>query len=126
MTIFFDENLQIIKIEHKIDCPLLFNEKSQETFKLVSSKFPNNKFKLLINKSELWSRWEEVCKNLKTQWSNCDNNVTSNNEKLFWNSTVNSNFRAGALWENVFALRFIYGNCKMRARYAFNKIKILV
>lgn len=48
----FDENLSVIKIEHCHECPI-FNEKSTEFFKFICAKFPKNKFKLLLNESEL-------------------------------------------------------------------------
>lgn len=49
---FFDENLSVVKIEHCLECPI-FTEKAQEIFKLLSTKFPRNKFKLLLNQSEV-------------------------------------------------------------------------
>lgn len=48
----FDENLSVIKIEHCFECPI-FAEKAQEIFKILSDRFPRNKFKLLMNVSEV-------------------------------------------------------------------------
>lgn len=48
----FDEELSVLKIEHCLECPI-FLEKSLEIFKFVAAKFPRNKFKILLNESEL-------------------------------------------------------------------------
>lgn len=48
----FDEALSIMKVEHCLECPV-FVEKSQEIFKVLSGKFPRNKFKLVLNESEV-------------------------------------------------------------------------
>ena len=48
----FDQALSIIKIEHCLECPI-FGEKGHQIFKILSEKFTRNKFKLLLNESEI-------------------------------------------------------------------------
>lgn len=48
----FDDQLCVLKFEHCVECPI-FAEKAVEIFQTLKEYFPRNKFKVLLNHSEV-------------------------------------------------------------------------